>query len=68
MAEYCKQCAEDLYESVDHGDDLAGLVTRAQSEVDLFAGANCEGCGQECKVDYAGYCQSNSCACYHGDY
>lgn len=70
MADFCAQCSKDMNynaSDINHGEDLASLVSKAQSNAGLFASVICEGCGPII-VDHKGYCKSKNCTKLHGDY
>lgn len=56
MADFCRQCADDLgFET-----DLDGLSTPEDTAAGLFCYALCEGCG-DVQVDHLGNCVSDYC-------
>lgn len=67
MAEFCKQCAVDLFgEHTDFADDFAGLTTEADWLAGNAAVVLCEGCGA-IQVDPSGACVSTDCLKRHGE-
>lgn len=67
MADFCKQCEQELFPGEPSSDDLSGLVTKAQHEAGLNPNVICESCGPTI-VDHRGYCISKNCTKNHGDY
>lgn len=65
MADYCKQCAEEI--GFSDTDDLAYLVTEDQAKSGLFANVTCEDCGVTI-VNHKGECMSKTCDKEHGEY
>ena len=64
---FCQQCTHELFGDDEPDRQLAGLVTKAQSDELLFAYVLCEGCGYT-YVDSEGRCISKDCYNRHGDY
>lgn len=58
MADFCKQCSEDLF-SKDYG-DMKGLITEERFKEGYSAYVICEGCGGTF-VDHEGRCISKDC-------
>lgn len=63
MADFCKQCAEDLGFPQS---DFIGLTTKENTEKKLFPVVLCEGCGP-IQVDHEGVCVSVDCVHKHGE-
>jgi RNase P subunit RPR2 len=61
MAEFCKQCADEL----NFPPDFVGISTKRQTEAGLFVSVLCESCGP-CQVDHEGRCVSEDCLKEHG--
>lgn len=53
MADYCKECSVDLFNS--DFKELANLSTEEDTKKGLFANVICEGCGFV-QVDHTGKC------------
>lgn len=64
MAEFCKQCGDDMWPPGTPV-DLAGLSTEADTKAGLFAVVLCEGCGPT-QVDHTGTCIASDCYEKHG--
>jgi len=66
MAEFCKQCAVDLFgDHTDFVDDFAGMTSEAAWKEGRAALVLCEGCGP-IQVDPSGACVSADCLKHHG--
>lgn len=63
MADFCKQCSEDIF-GEDFG-ELAGLIKEEQVTQGFYAVAICEGCGYTL-VDHTGKCVAIDCIKKHG--
>ena len=63
MADFCKQCSEELFGF--DGKDLRGLITVKEWEDKLDIQVICEGCGVT-RVDPEGACISTTCKEEHG--
>jgi len=67
MADFCRQCAADLFGSHhDFVDDFAGLTSEAEWQEGRAAVVLCEGCGP-IQVDPLGSCVSKDCLKHHGE-
>jgi hypothetical protein len=64
MADFCAQCAEDLFGD-GHSSDFAGLSTAQETAAGLYHVVLCEGCGP-IQVDHTGRCVSIDCIEQHG--
>ena len=64
MADFCRQCAEDVWGDPDKI-DLADLSTEADTANGLYSVVICEGCGL-IQVDHTGLCVSEDCLLKHG--
>ncbi len=64
MADFCTQCAKDLFGD-GHSGDLAGLSTVQETAAGLYRVVLCEGCGP-IQVDHTGRCVSSDCIKQHG--
>lgn len=62
MADFCKQCSEELF-GEDFG-DFANITTIEQQQNNLFVVVLCEGCGA-IQVDNNGRCVSNCSGNHH---
>jgi hypothetical protein len=61
MAEFCKQCAEEMgFEP-----DFVGLTTEEDTKAGLVSGVLCEGCGFT-YVNHLGECVYEHCDLKHG--
>lgn len=67
MADFCNQCATSSSFLESNAEDLAGLITKAQSDGGLSVSVICEGCGPT-SVDWKGNCVSMTCPKGHGDF
>ena len=63
MAEFCKQCSEQVLGISDN--DFEGMTTPEQTAAKEFTSVLCEGCG-DALVDHTGKCVSRSCDRKHG--
>lgn len=64
MAEFCKQCAEQLFGDDPRYNDAAHLMTELEGTLGFCVSFLCEGCGFTI-VDYNGKCQG---ACLNKDH
>ncbi len=64
MADFCKQCSEDMFDK-DFG-DMQGMSNEDHTLIGLFATALCEGCGP-IQVNHLGECVSKDCTKKHGE-
>ena len=55
MADFCKQCAHEMFPPDCGQDDFVGLSTEEDTKNKLYASALCECCGFT-QVDHAGFC------------
>ena len=63
MAEFCKQCAEELgFEP-----DFAGMIHPEDVAMGFGANILCEGCGP-CLVDHTGKCMKGELCNHYDDY
>jgi hypothetical protein len=60
MADFCKQCSEDLF-----GEDFGDLANLPEPDANGYSNVICEGCGMA-KVDAKGVCWSKTCLKRHG--
>ena len=66
MAEFCRQCAADMFgTATDFADDFAGLTSPEAWAAGRAAVVLCEGCGP-ILVDPGGSCVSPDCLKRHG--
>jgi len=68
MAEFCRQCAENLYPHNGgdiHKGDFVGITTIEEEAQGLYAVVLCEGCGP-IQVDSEGNCITPDCLEKHG--
>ena len=63
MAEFCKQCSEELFG--EGFGDLKGITKQEDFEKDLYCVVICEGCGIT-QVDPEGKCVCDVCLKNHG--
>lgn len=63
MAEFCKQCNEEL--GFPEPNDAVGLLTKDQAEAGYLMPFLCEGCGDS-EVDHEGKCLAINCLKNHG--
>lgn len=65
MAEFCKQCGQELFPSIEVG-DFEGLITeQAHKELGHVVAVLCEGCGHT-YVNHKGECVYVNCP-IHGE-
>lgn len=64
MADFCKQCATNLFGEDPAFNDARGLITEADSSIGLAGLFLCEGCGST-MVDHEGKCITD-CLEHHG--
>lgn len=60
MADFCKQCCEELFGQDVKYNDMKGLSTPEDTVKELYPIVLCEGCGP-IQVDHTGRCMSNDC-------
>lgn len=60
MAEFCAQCAKEMFPPDVGQDDFIGLTSVGNQMANLFALVLCEGCGP-IQVDFRGRCISHGC-------
>jgi len=67
MADFCKQCTEELF-GPEHADnnDVQGIISEAEEAEGYMATVLCEGCGP-IQVNRAGECLSVDCDKKHGE-
>jgi hypothetical protein len=65
MADFCRQCAKDLWNDPEAIGDLEGISSSEETKKGLFANVICEGCGYTV-VDHEGYCRWLHCP-IHGE-
>lgn len=64
MADFCKQCALDVW-GPDIPNDMLGLISPEEVANGYYAAVLCEGCGVTL-VDHEGKCVSADCLLKHG--
>ena len=64
MAEFCKQCVEDVLGLPGDKNDFVGIQTEETTKAGLFSVVICEGCGF-IQVDHTGRCVSTDCLRNH---
>jgi hypothetical protein len=64
MAEFCKQCSEELLGYKDGYSDFSALSTTKDTAEGLYPVVLCEGCGA-IQVDHLGACVSKDCFKHH---
>ena len=66
MADFCKQCTEELFGSdLADNNDMKGAVSERDSALGFMVLVLCEGCGP-IQVNHAGECLSDDCDKNHG--
>lgn len=60
MADFCRQCAKDLWNDPDAEGDMVGISTEEETKKGQFAVVICEGCGYTV-VDHEGKCRWLNC-------
>lgn len=64
MAEFCKQCTDELF-GPDMKHDFEGLSEESDTKLDIYAMVLCEGCGNTL-VNHLGECVDPLCLKKHG--